>query len=172
MQTMEWKRSAAGYRVLAIAVLIGGAGVTGCESDPVDLEDHEEGDVAGFRIDAVDLQLPGGVTRTTLFTYDGPANADTLSLRDGTTIDIEIVWLDADGHELELDADEHPWELAENHSAIVSFVPSDTEPWRGTFTTTPLLPGATVYGGFTVTLFHGEDPEFETSQLVAAVEGD
>ena len=165
---MKRKTMTAGHRVLAIAVLIGGTAA--CESDPVDLRDHEEGDVAGFRIQGTQ-ENPGG-SHPVLLTYDGPAGADTLVLPDDTTRDVEIVWLDEDGEVVELDSDEHSWQLVENHSAIVSFTPSGVEPWQGTFTTNDLLPGATVYGGFTVTLFHGDEAEFETTQLVAAVEGE
>ena len=174
--TMETERATrpgmAGRRLLAIAVIIGGTGLGACESDPVDLHDPEEGDVAGFRIDAINLELPGGVTRVTLLTYDGPQNADTLMLRHNASIDIEIVWLDEHGDEVHLDGDEHSWTFTDNHSAIVSFTPSDDEPWQGTITTVPLLPGATVYGGYTVTLLHGDEPELQTTQLVAAVSGD
>lgn len=158
-------RGLAGRRVLAIAVMIGGLGVSACEDDPVDTGDREEG-IASFRIREV-----GG---TVLYEYAGPTNAaaDTLFLPGGEAIEIAIEWLDEDGGVLELEPEEHPWTFAENHSAIVSFTPSTSEPWQGTISTTPLLPGATVYGGFSVTLFHGEEAEFETPQLVAAVEGD
>ena len=171
MQTLDSitsvQRGFAGRRLLAIAVLIGGMGLGACEDDPVDPDEHDEGDVAGFRIE----QIEQGGGRTVLLTYDGPENADTLVLPQGSSVDVEIVWLDDHGDEVDVHADEHDWQLAENHSAIVEFTQSDTEPWRGTFTTTPLLPGATVYGGYTVTLLHGADAEFTTTQLVAAVAG-
>ena len=158
----------AARRVLAIAVLIAGAGLAACEDDPIDPHEHEEGDVAGFRIDAINLQLPGGGTRITLLTYDGPTSPDTLFLDDGDATDIEIVWLDADGEPLDLPADEHSWQLAESHSAL-AFEASATEPWQGLLTTAPLAPGLTVYGNYTVTLFHAGEAEFETVELVAAV---
>lgn len=169
MTTIETTRHGIGRlaarRVFAIAVLIAGTGLAACEDDPIDPHEHEEGDIAGFRIQEVG-------SGTVLLTYDGPTGADTLFLPHGQTIEVEVVWLDDHGDELALDTHEHSWELAENHSAIASFVQSQDEPWRGTFTTAALLPGATVYGGYTVTLFHGEEAEFGTSQLVAAVQGD
>ena len=156
-------RGIAGRRVLAIAVLIGSSMMAACEDDPVDANGHDEGDVASFRI----RQVGGG----TLFTYSAPpADPDTMVLQAGTSTAIEIEWLDEDGDIVEVDADEHSWQLADNHSAITSFTLSTTDPWRGTIVTTGLVPGNTVYGGFTVTLFHGDEPEFQTSQQVAAVE--
>lgn len=155
----------AGYtsrRILAIAVLIGGATLAACEDDPVDVG-HDEGDVAGF-----ELRTTGG---TTIYRYTGPAGADTLELAHGESIDIEIVWLDADGEVLDLAADEHSWEFEDNSNAM-SFTPSTSNPWGGTITTVPLLPGATVFGTFRVFLFHGEGEEFRTDGLVSAVSGD
>src|SRR5687768_4142039 len=130
----SWKvRSGAGARaarrVLAIAVLLGGAGLSACEDDPIDPDEHAEGDVAGFRIDAL-LETPGGGSRETLLTYEGPVGADTLLLPAGQAVEVEIVWLDDHGDELDLPADEHTWELSESH-AVMSFQPSATEPWQG-----------------------------------------
>ena len=155
----------AGRRLLAIAVLIVGASLAACEDDPVDGGGHEEGEVASFRI----RQVGGPV----LYEYPGPtaADADTLHLGDNGSTTIEIVWLDADGDVIELDADDHSWELFENHNAITTFDPSATDAWRGTFVTNDLLAGSVVHGGFTVTLFHGEEEEFDTPTLVATVEG-
>lgn len=156
----------AGRRILAIAVILAGAGLAACESDPIDPDEHDEGDVAGFRIDAL-LETPGGGSRETLLTYDGPTAPDTLYLTAGRVTDIEIVWLDEHGDALELPADEHSWQLDESHTAL-GFEPSASEPWRGTLTTATLAPGLTVYGGYTVTLFHGDEAEFQTVELVAA----
>lgn len=157
----------AARRVLAIAVLLGGAGLAACEDDPIDPDEHAEGDVAGFRIDAL-LATPGGGSRETLLTYDGPVGADTLFLPAGQAVEVEIVWLDDHGDELDLPADEHTWELSESH-AVMSFQPSATEPWQGVLNTATVTPGLTVYGGYTVTLFHAGEAEFETVELVAAV---
>lgn len=157
----------AARRVLALAVLLGGVGLAACEDDPIDPDEHAEGDVAGFRIDAL-LATPGGGSRETLLTYDGPVGADTLFLPDGRSIDIEIVWLDDHGDELDLPADEHTWVLSESHT-FMSFEASATEPWQGTFTTVTVTPGLTAYGAYTVTLFHAGEAEFETLELVAAV---
>jgi len=164
MNVTTTRRGLAGRRLLVLAVLLGGGVLAGCEDDPVEPHDHAEGDVAAFRLDRI-----VGDSRTPIYTYDGPNNPDTLFLTDGASYEIEIVWLDEHGNELELDTDEHDWDLAENHSAIASFTRSSAEFWQGTLTTVALVPGATVYGGFSVTLFHGEEAEFQTPQIVAAV---
>lgn len=157
-------------RFFSVAAVLGSMALVGCDEDPVDPDDHDEGDIAGFRIDAINLALPGGTDRMTLLTYDGPTGIDTLYLPDDSEIDIEIVWLDEHGDVVEPETDEHAWELAENHSAISSFAHSDSEAWQGTFTTLDLLPDNTVYGGFSVTLLHGDEEEFTTPQITAAVE--
>ena len=158
----------AARRFLATGVLVVAATVTACEDDPVDTDAHDEGDVAGFVIE----RLLDGAGRDTIYTYSGPTNTDTLYLPAGESIDIEIVWTDDHGDAIDLDADEHDWELTENSSAILTFTRSDTETWQGTIVTAPLVAGATVFGVFDVTLFHGEEAEFETPQLDVAVEGD
>ena len=161
-----------GRRHLAVIAMASALILGACDDDPVELDHHDEGDIAGFRIDQIGIQAPGGGTRATLLTYDGPTNPDTLFLGDADEIEIEIVWLDEHGDAIELDADEHGWELAENHSAISGFEPSPTEPWQGTFTTTDLVDGNTVHGAFSVTLLHGEEAEFTTPQIPAAVVAD
>ena len=152
-------------RIASVGVLlVGMATLAACEEDPVDTG-HSEGDVASFRIREV-----GGAV---LYEYPGAANADedTLYLPDDGDTEIEIVWLAEDGDVVVPDESEHDWELAENHSGIVGFVPSTSHPWQGTFTTNDLAEGASVSGGFSVTLLHGGEEEFETPQLVAVVEG-
>ena len=164
---MQNRNSGPIQRIVTLVAVIGTFSLAACEDDPVDVGGHDEGDVAGFRLERI---MPDG-GRETVYTYDGPTGADTLFLTEGTQVDVEIRWLDEDGDVIELDDEEHDWELIENSSAIVSFSPSDSESWQGTFTTTPLLPGATVYGAFYVTLFHGEEEEFETPGLVVATQG-
>ena len=155
-------------RILSMGVLIGAATLAACEDDPVDTDGHDEGDVAGFVIERI---LDSGA-RTTLYTYAGPTDPDTLFLPHGEAVDIEVIWMDDHGDPVNLPEDEHGWEFTENSSAILSYAASGSEAWQGTITTAPLLPGATVYGGFFVTLNHGEEAEFETPQLVVAVQGD
>lgn len=155
-------------RVLSLGALLGTVVLGGCDDDPVEVHDHDEGDVAGFRIEQI---LPGG-GRSVLVTYDDPADPDTLFLGDSDEIEVEIVWLDEHGDVVEPDADEHGWELEENHSAISGFEQSSTASWQGTFSTTDLVDGNTVHGAFSVTLLHGDEAEFTTPQIPAAVVAD
>ena len=151
-------------RLLAIAVLIGGA--SACESDPAGVDGHDEGDIASFRIDQ-QIQTPGGEILETLYTYDGPINPDTLDLADDETIEFEIVWLDEDGDELDVHEDEHTWSI--ETVTGVTFA-HGSEAWEGTFTTVDLLPGNQLYSAFRVTLRHAGEVEFQTPYIPVRIE--
>ena len=145
-------------RLLAIAVLIGGA--SACESDPVGTgHDHEEGDVAHFRLE----EVGGG----TLYTYDGPTNPDTLTLPDDASVVFEIVWLAADGDVIEPDEGEHGWNV--ETEAGLTFTPSATEPWRGTLTTMDIIVGNELFSALRVELLHAGEVEFETPEITVRI---
>lgn len=88
------------YRLLALAMLAGSAGLAGCEDDPVDT--HGEEHAEGFAM------YSGGVQ---IYNYQEDLNAgnpDTLHLVSGQTYNVTIVWLDHDGEAIELDGDLEP----------------------------------------------------------------
>ena len=136
-------------RILAIAVLIGGASLAACEDDPVGPGSHEEA-VAGF-----ELRTLGG---TTLIRYTSgmASNPPVLNLTAGTEQAVQVVWLDGEGDVVQVDADEHAWLLTLVHPGIIDFEHDATSDWRGTFDVAQLLPGNTAETAMKVTLYHGD----------------
>lgn len=136
-------------RILAIAVLIGGASLAACEEDPVGSGSHEEA-VAGF-----ELRTLAG---TTLMRYTAgmASNPPVLNLTAGAEQSVQVVWLDGDGDIVQVDADEHAWLLTLAHPGIIDFEHDASSDWRGTFDVAGLASGTSAETAMKVYLYHGD----------------
>ena len=139
----------AARRLLAIAVLIGGTSLAACDDDPVGTGSNEEA-IAGF-----ELRTVGG---TTLIRYMPGMEGDppVLDLTAGAEQTVEVVWLGSDGDVVEVDPDEHAWQLTLVNPWIIDFEHDASSDWRGTFDVAGLAPGNSVETAMKVYLYHGE----------------
>lgn len=142
------RRGHTGRRMLAIAVMIGGASLAACEGDPVEPRAHEE-EVDGFALYA------GGVQ---IYQYRHALNGDSpavLALEAGETYPVTIEWLDEEGHATEVEED---LELR------VEIEDAGVATWTATGVATGTLVGASVATisetVMTVELMHGNHPDF------------
>ena len=141
-------RGHAARRLLAIAVIIGGAGLAACEDDPVDPHGHEE-EVDGFALYA------GGVQ---IYQYRHALHGDSpdaLQLVAGTTYQVTLEWLDEEGQATEVEEDLE-LQVTVGDAAVAT--------WTATGDASGTLASATVAAvaetTMTVELMHGAHADF------------
>lgn len=138
----------AARRLLAIAVLIGGASMSACDDDPVDPHGHEEG-IDGFAL------VVGG---TELYEYRASVHGltpDLLVLEPGQSYAITITWLDDEGHATEPE---------EDLELVVTFATGTALTWTTTSIAAGTLqtgtPASDLTDTMTIELMHGDHPDF------------